>query len=37
LENGEYQIMGLMHVAVKEREKELVMCRQNVADVKIEN
>ena len=37
LENGEYQIMGLMHVSVKEGEKELIMCRQNIADVKVEN
>jgi len=37
VENGEYQILGLMHVAVKEGDKELVIFRQDIADVKVEN
>ena len=37
LKNGPYQILGLMHVLVKEGDKEFVICRQNIADVKVEN
>lgn len=37
LENGQYQIQGLMHVFVKIGEKELAIARQNIIDVKVEN
>ena len=37
VENGGYQILGQMHVLVKEKDKELVIFRQNIADVTIEN
>ena len=37
LDNGEYEILGLMHVLVKKGESELVVARQNVVDVKVEN
>jgi hypothetical protein len=37
LENGDYQVFGLMHVFIKEGDRELVLCRQNMVDVKIEN
>jgi len=37
LENGAYQVFGLMHVFIKEGDRELVLCRQNMVDVKVEN
>jgi len=37
LENGNYQVLGQMHVLVKEGDKELVIFRQNVTEVRIEN
>lgn len=37
LENGAYQVLGLMHVAIKGEGKEMVVCRQNIADITIEN
>ena len=37
LENGDYQVFGLMHVFIKEGDRELVLCRQNMVDVKVEN
>ena len=37
LENGEYQILGLMHVCVKKGDQEFVVARENVVDVVVEN
>lgn len=37
LENGEYQVFGLMHVWIKVDSQEVVVCRQNVVDVKVRN
>ena len=37
LVNGNYQVLGLMHVFIKEGDKELVIFRQNIVDVKVEN
>ncbi|MCX5847354.1 MAG: hypothetical protein NTW12_13510 [Deltaproteobacteria bacterium] len=35
LENGEYQILGVMHVFIKKGEQEQVIARQNIMDVTI--
>ena len=37
LENGEYQVLGLMHVWVKKDGRELVVARENIVDVVVEN
>jgi len=37
LENGEYQVLGLMHVFVKKGDTELAVARQNIVDVTIQN
>lgn len=37
LDNGEYQILGLMHVFVKKADEEFTVARQNIVDVTIEN
>jgi hypothetical protein len=37
LENGEYQILGLMHVLVKTEGEEFIVARQNIVDVVVEN
>ena len=37
LDNGEYQILGLMHVSIKEGESERVIFRQDIKDVTVEN
>ncbi|MFH1242317.1 MAG: hypothetical protein V1689_08140 [Pseudomonadota bacterium] len=37
LENGQYEIMGLMHVFVKEGREEKGIARQNVVEVTVEN
>ena len=37
LENGQYEVMGLMHVFVKKGRKEKGIARQNVVEVTIEN
>ena len=37
LNNGEYQVLGLMHVWVKKDSQDLVVARQNIIDVVIEN
>ena len=37
LENGEYQILGLMHVSVKTEDEEVIVARQNIVDVVVEN
>ena len=37
LENGAYQVLGLMHVFVKKADEEFAVARQNIVDVTIEN
>jgi len=37
LENGQYEIMGLMHVFVKKAETEMAIARQNIVEVTVEN
>ena len=37
LSNGQYEIMGLMHVIVKKDEKEIAIARQNIVEVTVEN
>jgi hypothetical protein len=37
LENGQYQILGLMHVFVKKDNVEKAIARENIAEVTIEN
>ena len=37
IDNGDYQILGQMHVHIKEGEQELILCRQNIVDVKVVN
>ena len=36
-ENGEYQILGLMHAWVKQADQEFVGARLNIVDVVVEN
>ena len=37
LENGQYEVMGLMHVFVKDGEKGKTVARQSVVEVTVEN
>ena len=37
LENGQYEIMGLMHVCVKTNDTEKIIARENVVEVTIAN
>jgi hypothetical protein len=37
LENGDYEVLGLMHVFVKKDKTEKVIARQNVVDVTVKN
>ena len=37
LENGQYEIMGLMHVFVKKNGAEVAIARQNVVEVAVKN
>ena len=37
IKNGEYQILGLMHVFVKKGDEQFAVARQNIVDVTIEN
>ncbi len=37
LENGQYEIMGLMHVFVKKDNMEKAIARQNIVEVTVEN
>ncbi|MFQ6034404.1 MAG: hypothetical protein ACE5NM_00970 [Sedimentisphaerales bacterium] len=37
LQNGQYEVLGLMHVIVKSGEKEIAIARQNVVEVTVEN
>ncbi len=37
LENGRYEVLGLMHVFVKKGDEEKAIARQNIAEVTVEN
>jgi hypothetical protein len=37
LENGQYEIMGLMHVFVKKGDEERAIARENIVEVTVEN
>jgi len=37
LKNGQYEVMGLMHVFVKKNGAEIGIARQNVVEVTVEN
>jgi hypothetical protein len=37
LENGQYEVLGLMHVIVKRNEQETAVARQNAVEVTVEN
>lgn len=37
LENGQYEVMGLMHVFAKKDNREIAICRQNIVEVTVEN
>lgn len=37
LENGQYEIMGLMHVYVKKSGEERAIARENIVEVTVEN
>jgi hypothetical protein len=37
LENGQYEVLGLMHVFVKHDTEESIIARQNIVEVTVEN
>jgi hypothetical protein len=37
LENGRYEVLGLMHVFVKEGDVEQAIARQNIVDITVKN
>ena len=37
LENGQYEVMGLMHVFVKRGDAESAIARENIVEVTVEN
>ena len=37
LENGQYEILGLMHVFVKKDDEEKAIARENIVEVTVEN
>ena len=37
LENGQYEVMGLMHVFVRKDDEEKAIARENVVEVTVEN
>ena len=37
LDNGEYEVLGLMHVFVKGRDTEHVIARQSIVDIAVKN
>lgn len=37
VENGEYEVLGFMHVSAKKGSEEFVVTRQNIVDVSVEN
>ena len=36
-ENGQYQVLGLMHVFVKKGAEEMAIARENIVEVTVEN
>jgi hypothetical protein len=37
LENGQYEVMGLMHVFVKKDGEEIAIARENIVEVTVDN
>ncbi|MEW6186388.1 MAG: hypothetical protein AB1585_11700 [Thermodesulfobacteriota bacterium] len=37
LENGEYEVLGMMHVAIKKEDGEEILARQNIVSVTVNN
>jgi hypothetical protein len=37
LENGEYEVLGLMHVWVRSGDNEIIVARRNIVEVVVEN
>ena len=37
LENGQYEVMGLMHVFVRKGTQEIAIARENIVEVTVEN
>lgn len=37
LENGQYEVMGLMHVFVRKGAEEIAIARENIVEVAVEN
>ena len=37
LENGQYEVMGLMHVFLKKDDEEVAIARQNVVEITVKN
>ncbi len=37
LENGEYEVLGLMHVWVRSGDNEIIVARRNIVEVVLEN
>jgi hypothetical protein len=37
LDNGQYEVMGLMHVFVKQGDEEIAIARENIVEVTVEN
>lgn len=37
LENGQYEVMGLMHVFVRKQGKDITIAGQNIVEVTVEN
>ena len=37
LDNGEYQVLGIMHVKVRQDDREVIVARQHVVDLNVEN
>ena len=37
LQNGQYEVMGLMHVFVKKGTEEIAIARENIVEVTVEN
>jgi len=37
VENGEYEILGLMHVVIKTEDSEFVVARQNIVTISVVN
>jgi len=37
MENGQYEVMGLMHVCVKKGTAEVAIARQNVVEITVKN